>query len=196
MGETHKIGVMGGTFDPVHIAHLAIAETAVEQLELSKLIFIPAWIAPHKTDKEDMAESAVHRLNMLKLAIADNKKFEVSDLELKREGTSYTIDTLKQLQQQYGLNMNLFLLIGSDNYLTFNSWCNPDEICSLCSIIVYNRPGSLIKKIRSPFRLLNGPEFGLTSTWLRNRIKNNNCVKYFVPEPVLDYINQHNIYMK
>ena len=191
-----KIGVMGGTFDPVHAAHLAIAELAVEELQLDKLLFSPAWIAPHKIDRKETMKRARHRYEMLKLATRDNNKFDVSDIELKREGTSYTIDTLKQILDRYGGEVKLFMLIGSDNYLTFNTWLSPDKIHKLATVVVYNRPGSSIEEVRTPFSLLKGPEMGITSTWIRDRISNNKSVHYFLPEEVEKYIYEQKLYNK
>ncbi len=187
---------MGGTFDPVHIAHLAIAELAVEQLDLTKLLFVPAWVAPHKIDRKNKTASAEHRYEMLKLATRDNNKFDVSGIELDREGTSYTIDTLKQILGEYSGKVRLFMLIGSDNYLTFNTWLAPDEIHELATVVVYNRPGSHIDEVLPPFVMLNGPEMGITSTWIRDRILNNKSVHYFLPEEVKKYIYEQKLYNK
>jgi len=191
-----KIGVMGGSFDPVHIAHLAIAELAVEQLGLTKLLFIPTWIAPHKIDKKEVAKRAHNRYEMLKLATRDNDKFSVSDIELNREGTSYTIDTLEQICMKYAGKTKLFMLIGSDNYLTFNTWRDPDKIHKLSTVAVYNRPGSRIEKVTPPFLLLKGPEMGITSTLIRERISNNQSVHYFLPEEVREYIYKQKLYIE
>ena len=189
-----KIGVMGGTFDPVHIAHLAIAELAVEQLSLKRLLFVPAWIAPHKTDRKEAMERASHRYAMLELATHDNQKIDVSDIELNREGTSYTIDTLEQINEKYAGKAKLFLLIGSDNYLTFNTWCGPDKIHELATVVVYNRPGSSVSEVKPPFLLIGGPEMGITSTWIRDRISENKSACSFLPEVVKKYIYKHKIY--
>jgi len=190
-----KIGVMGGSFDPVHIAHLAIAELAVEQLGLTKLLFIPTWIAPHKREKKEVAKRARHRYEMLKLATRDNNKFGVSDIEFNREGTSYTIDTLELISMKYAEKSKLFMLIGSDNYLTFNTWRGPEKIHKLATVVVYNRPGSSVGEVKPPFLLLNGPKMDITSTWIRDRISENKSTCYFLPEKVKKYICKHKIYM-
>ena len=187
---------MGGTFDPVHIAHLIIAELAVEELKLDKLLFIPAWTAPHKIDKKETVERARHRYEMLKLATRNNSKFDVSDIELGREGTSYTIDTIEQIYAGYAGKAELFMLIGSDNYLTFNTWRAPDKIHELATVVVYNRPGSRIEEVEPPFLLLKGPEMGITSTWIRDRISRNESVHYFLPEEVEKYIYEQKLYNK
>jgi len=194
--KTLKIGIMGGTFDPVHIAHLAIAELAVEQLKLDKLLFVPARIAPHKTDKRETIERADHRYEMLKLATRDNNKFNVSNIEFNREGTSYTIDTLEQIKKEFGGEAKLFLLIGSDNYLTFNEWREPERIHELAEVTVYSRPGSRISKVEPPFLLLKGPGIEITSTWIRDRILNKKSIRYFLPENVKEYIYKNKLYNK
>ena len=194
MENIKKIGVMGGSFDPVHIAHLAIAELAVEQLGLTKLLFIPTWIAPHKKDKKEAVKRARHRYEMLKLATRDNNKFGVNDIELNREGTSYTIDTLEQINKKYAGKAKLFMLIGSDNYLTFNTWRDPDKIHKLSTVAVYNRPGSRVEKITPPFLTLKGPEMGITSTCIRERVSNNQSIHYFLPEEVREYIYKQKLY--
>jgi len=185
---------MGGTFDPVHTAHLAIAELAVEQLGLEKLLFIPAWIAPHKIDRKNKTARAEHRYNMLKLATRDNSNFDVSDIELNREGTSYTIDTLEQIRNKYSGKVKLFMLIGSDNYLTFNTWRSPEEIHKLAQVVVYNRPGSSVSGVELPFLMLKGPEMGITSTWIRDRILKNKSIHYFLPDEVRKYIYEQKLY--
>jgi len=192
--KIEKIGVMGGSFDPVHFAHLAIAELAAEQLNLDKVIFIPAWIAPHKLDKAGNAKHAARRLEMLKLATADNEKFEVSEIEIQRKGPSYTIDTLYQLREKY--HGEFFLIIGSDNYLTFDTWRAPEKILELASLVVYDRPGSDIgiEDISTPYFLLEGPKLDITSTDLRERIYEKKSIRYFLPETVRKYIYENNLY--
>ena len=192
MDNLTKIGLFGGTFDPVHIAHLAIAELAAEQLELTKVLFIPAWVAPHKTDRVDAAKRSVARIKMLELAISGNEKFEVCDIEINRKGASYTIDTLEQLRQT--ISGEIFLLIGSDNYLTFNSWREPEKIHKLATVAVYNRPGSRIDKVVPPFIMLEGPQMDITSTWIRERMRAGKRVRYFLPEEVEKYIIENKIY--
>jgi nicotinate-nucleotide adenylyltransferase len=196
--NTHvRIGILGGTFDPVHFAHLAIAEQALQQLDLDRVLFVPAWIAPHKTEGQAGQPARArteHRLAMLKLALDGNPAFEVCDNELARKGTSYTVDTIEELYEQFGLNAELFLLIGADNYAIFQSWREPDRIMQHCRVAVYNRPGSSVEHISPPFISLDGPQFDLASTWLREQIGAGKSVRYLVPEPVRHYIESQRLY--
>ena len=126
-----RIGVLGGTFDPIHLGHLITAQAVREIRNLDKIIFIPAYISPHKLDAK--AISSEHRLQMVKLAIQNIPYFECSNIELEKEGISYTIDTLKILKQQYS---QIDLIIGYDNIINFSTWKNPDEIIELVNLVV------------------------------------------------------------
>ncbi len=193
-----KIGIFGGTFDPVHIAHIAIAIEAVKQLSLDKIIFIPAWTAPHKTDNLSAVNRAQFRLEMLELALADYDNFFVSDLEINRKGISYTFDTLVELTGTSGAiaqsNEEFFLLIGADNYLIFNKWRNFKEIHQLATVVVYKRPGSYLPKIVPPFVALSGKEYEITSTLIRDKISRGESIENLVPENVEKYIIKNNLY--
>ena len=192
-----RIGILGGTFDPVHIAHLAIAEQAVQQLDLDKILFVPAWIAPHKMEQQGGApakDRTKHRLAMLQLATAGNPVFDLCEKEVERKGTSYTVDTIRELREQFGPQAELFLLIGGDNYAIFQFWREPDTIMDACRIVVYSRPGSPAADISAPFISLDGPQFGLSSSWLRKQRAANNSIRYLVPEPVREYIEEHRLY--
>jgi len=193
-----KIGIFGGTFDPVHIAHIAIAIEAVKQLSLDKIIFIPAWTAPHKTDNLSAVNRAQFRLEMLELALADYDNFFVSDLEINRKGISYTFDTLVELTGTSGAiaqsNEEFFLLIGADNYLIFNKWRNFKEIHQLATVVVYKRPGSYLPEIVPPFVALSGKEYEITSTLIRDKISRGESIENLVPENVEKYIIKNNLY--
>jgi len=132
----NKIGIFGGTFNPPHFGHMILAEGVVEALKLDKLIFIPAYTPPHKT-KANIIEPA-HRLKMLKLAIDGNKYFDISDIEIKRGGTSFTYDTLQSLKEKHK-DSKLFLIIGMDNYRDFCYWKNYNLIFDLCEVVVLKR---------------------------------------------------------
>jgi nicotinate-nucleotide adenylyltransferase len=133
------IAILGGTFDPPHLAHLIAAELAVDQFQLDRLLFVPARISPLKT-RTDVSDAA-DRLAMLTLAIQDNPKFDVSTIELEREGPSYTIDTIRQIREQYTPD-EICLLIGRDQFEQFASWREPEEILKLANVIVLDRPGN------------------------------------------------------
>jgi len=193
-----KIGIFGGTFDPVHFAHIAIATEAVKQLSLDKIIFIPAWTAPHKTDNVSAAVRAQSRLEMLELALANYDNFFVSDLEIKRKGISYTFDTLVQLTGTSGAiaqsNEKFFLLIGADNYLIFNKWQNFKKIHQLATVVVYKRPGSYLPEIVPPFVALSGKKYEITSTLIRDKISRGESIENLVPKNVENYIIKNNLY--
>ena len=197
-----KIGIFGGTFDPVHNAHIAIAIEAVKQLSLDKIIFIPAWTAPHKTDNLSAVNRARFRLEMLELALVAYNNFFVSDIEINRKGISYTCDTLVELTRTSGANVQsaaqsneeFFLLIGADNYLIFNKWRNFKKIHQLASVVVYKRPGSYLPKIVPPFLELSGKEYEITSTVIRDKINRGESIENLVPENVEKYIIKNNLY--
>jgi len=189
-----KIGVLGGTFDPVHIAHLAVAEQARVQLDLDRVVFVPAWIPPHKPANHASAARTPHRIAMLQLALAGNPAFALDTCEISRQGTSYTIDTLRALHAQLGTHAQLHLLIGADNWAIFDTWREPREIMRLCRIAVYPRPGSALPCPSEALHMLEGPAFDLSSSWLRARIAAGYSVRYLVPDPVRDYIAAHHLY--
>lgn len=135
-----KIGILGGTFDPIHKGHLALARAAQKQYHLSKVLFIPAFIPPHKASERSMTP-APYRYRMVELAIKDESNFEISHVELDRAEISYTVDTLTTLKAKYPQD-ELFLLLGSDTFLEFSTWRDPETIRRLCRILVALRPGS------------------------------------------------------
>jgi len=185
---------MGGTFDPVHVAHLAVAEQARVQLGLDQVLFIPAWLAPHKPGNTHAAARAAERLAMLHLAVQDNPQFAVDDGEVKRQTTSYTVETLRSLQARRPAGTQLFLLIGADNYLIFNQWREPEQILSMATPVVYPRPGSPLVTLDPRFRLLEGPAFDLRATWIRATVRRGGSIRYVVPAAVQTYIAEHHLY--
>lgn len=188
-----KVCIIGGSFNPIHIGHLILANTVLEKLNLDEMIFVPCYIQPLKGDK-DFAE-ANHRLEMIKLAISNNPKFSVSDIEIKRKGKSYTVDTLKFFKKRYD---NLYFVIGADNIRDFHKWKEPDTIINLAKLIVTNRGGFDVRipqKIRGKKILpCTIPQIEISSTMIRKKIRNNQSIKYFVPESVEYYIYTNNLY--
>lgn len=187
-----KVGVFGGTFDPIHNGHLITAQAVREIRNLDKIIFIPSFIAPHKITVN--SSSGEHRLNMLKLAIEDNPYFGYSDFELIKEGVSYTIDTLKYLKQEYP---DIELIIGYDNLLEFSTWKNPDEILELTKLVVLKRNWKdIFEKDKYFYRaeIINTPLIEISGTEIRKRIKNDLPVNYLVPDKVIEYICKLNLY--
>lgn len=188
-----NIGIFGGTFNPPHNAHISIAEQTVRQFKLDKIYFIPAYIPPHKSNS--LSVSAKHRLKMLKLAIGKDKHFQVSSIELKRRGVSYTIDTLRYFKRKYP-SSKLFLIIGSDNLSIFNKWKSYKSILKMAELLVYRRKGysHVTRSSRINFCLIRGAIINLSSTKIRNLVKSNKSIKGLVPKDVEKYIKANLIY--
>lgn len=198
--QTIRLGLMGGTFDPIHYGHLILAEQAREQLGLEKVLFVTAADPPHKTENDITAVE--HRHKMAKLAVEDNDNFECSTIEIERGGTSYTIDTLKQLKLLYGEETDVYLLLGADEAATLMSWREPHGIQELATIVVANRPGQevedVLKLLPEDFARkiepLKMPGVDISSTDLRERVRAGKSIKYLVPESVADYIKKKGLY--
>ena len=190
-----KIGIFGGTFNPPHIGHLIVAEHARVSAGLDKILFIPAYISPLKDSGEEI--NAQDRLAMTTLAIDKNPHFEVSDIELKREEKSYTIETIEVLKNKFP-SAEFYLLIGMDNYQSLQEWKESKKLLATVNILVLNRPeisSSLNQKIdNSKIKFLSVPNIEVSSTDIRNRIRAGESVRYSVPDSVFDYIQSHRLY--
>ena len=190
-----KICLFGGTFDPPHIGHLLIAQTVCEAEGFDKVVFIPANRSPNKK----VATLQKDRVDMLELAVEGNPNFEISDLEIRRGGVSYTIDTLKAFKEELvDKNDEISYLIGSDSLLDFKNWKEPKEIIEKSNVIVAIRPGFRPSDI--PSWLLHGvhfaniPRFEISSSNIRKRWAEDKTIRYMVTLPVWEYINKHNLY--
>jgi nicotinate-nucleotide adenylyltransferase len=186
-----KIGILGGTFNPIHIGHLILAEEVREKIGLDEVIFVPTYLPPHK-DNSDIA-SAGARLKMVKLAIKGNRYFQVSDLEIKRDGRSYTIDTLKALKKRYAHD-ELYFIIGSDLLKYLDDWKDLDEIIQMVSFVVATRPGYPLEKIPSHIYTIPIRAVDISGFEIRKAIKENKSFRYLVPERVLEYIRKERLY--
>lgn len=201
-----RIGVFGGTFDPVHLGHLMIAEQAREHLGLSEVRWIPAATAPHEQLKN--ASDSSHRLAMVQLAICGNSKFVCDGREIRRGGKSYTIDTLHELKSQFP-NSDLVILMGADSLREFSKWRMPSEICKVAQVVVIVRGGQpapnlsmlaeFLPESKSPQQLsdehiLSMPQFEVSSSDIRRRVALGKSIRYMVPAAVEAYIRQHNLY--
>lgn len=189
-----KIGIMGGTFDPIHNGHLITATFIKENFNFDKILFIPCNISPLKTDIN--SSSSLHRLNMLKLAIEGVSYFDYSDIELQNPEISFTYNTLLKLKGD-GLKLNL--IIGFDNYVVFDKWYNPEGILELADIFVLNRNNDKSKveikhKYKEYFNFINNPLIEISSTEIRNRVNEGKDITYLVPNKVRDYILMNNLY--
>lgn len=197
------IGILGGTFDPVHIGHLRMADAVYKCMDLEQVMFIPAYVAPHKVGM-DIAP-ADDRYAMTKLAIEPYSYFTVSDLELRRSGVSYTVDTLRELHRQYP-EKQLYFIIGADSVEQLHTWNNIEEMLQLATFIGAGRPGyegimdnvvkNLGEEARQHIMLLNTPEYDVSSTDIRERIREGASLMNLVPKIVEDYIYAHGLYKK
>jgi nicotinate-nucleotide adenylyltransferase len=187
---------MGGTFDPIHIAHLIVAEEAIERLGLSEVIFIPAARPPHKADGEVTAFE--HRLEMVRLATLDNPRLSLSDTEARRPGKSYTIETIRELQRQLGGDERPRFIIGADSLAQFLTWKSPQSLLTECVLVVVPRPGVSFEdadpSIRERALLLDVPLIDVSSSDIRDRVRHGRTIRYLVPARVSAYIEEKNLY--
>ncbi|MDD5476650.1 MAG: nicotinate-nucleotide adenylyltransferase [Candidatus Omnitrophica bacterium] len=186
-----KIGILGGTFNPVHIGHLILAEEAREKLALDKIIFIPTALPPHK-DNAGIAP-ADDRLKMLRAAVKGNKFFAVSDIEIRRHGRSYTIDTLKELKNKFTRD-ELYFIIGSDLLKYLNEWKDLSEIIKMVKFIAATRPGYPLQQLPHYIQTLAIRAVDVSGFEVRQCIKENKSFRYLVPDKVFDYINKRKLY--
>ncbi len=189
-----KIGVLGGTFDPIHNAHLLLAEQAREQLGLRKVLFVPAGDPWRKAFRR--VAPAEHRLAMTRLAVADDPGFIVDDCEVQREGASYTADTLRELHQRYKKD-ELFLLLGEDALADLPFWRDPEKIAEEVRIVVAPRGGVVLPELPfDPERVvrIEMPHLDISSTGVRERAKAGRSLRYLVPDAVAAYITEHKLY--
>jgi len=186
-----RIGILGGTFNPPHIGHLILAEEAKDKFNLDKIFFIPVYLPPHKDIPLAKAED---RLEMVKLSIKDNKSFECLDIEVKRGGKSFTIDTLKELKEKYPHD-HLFLIIGSDLVKDFSSWDGYEEIIKIAKVLVARRKDfTSFKDNKFGFLFFDIIQVGISSSLIRERIKKGLSIKYLVRPEVEKFIKKRKIY--
>ncbi len=197
-----KIGIMGGTFDPIHFGHLATAESVREIFKLDEILFIPSARPPHKVERQITPE--VHRLMMTFLAVKSNENFQVSPMEFLRDGLSYTLDTMEALFKKYGAGSELFFIIGADSMADLFKWHKARELVSKVHFIATNRPNvevdlAAIKNFFGESAMthihpVSTPGLEISSTDIRERIKSGRSIKYLVPEVVEEYIAKERLY--
>ncbi len=188
-----RLGVFGGSFNPPHLAHLIVADFFREELKLDRVLWIPARNPPHKQSEQIL--SAEHRVEMTRLAVSGNSAFEVSDVELRRGGVSFTLETLLQLGRDLEKEDELFLLVGSDSYEDFETWHQPDAIVSLASLVVYPRGAREVEvHPRFPATVVDAPVVDISGTIIRERCRQGRSIRYLVSERVRDYIESHGLY--
>ena len=200
--QPEKLGVMGGTFDPIHDGHLLIAQSAAEEFRLDQVLFLPTGKSPHKRESQ-VTDSRI-RCEMVKIAIQDNPTFAMSVLEAQNETINYTYLTLHRLHRMYP-NASIYFIMGEDSLDDFQNWRNPKEICRLSSILVAVRGGgkdgigAKIEKAKETYgarmHMLHAPDFSISSREIRARVQMGKSIKYMVPKEVESYIKNHSLYM-
>ncbi len=198
-----RIGIMGGTFDPIHIVHLMLGERAYEQFHLDQVLFMPSGNPPHKILRRDGATDR-QRLEMTALAIGDNPHFAMDSEEMLRGGFTYTNETLRELKRLHP-DTDYFFIIGADSLMAFDTWKNPDIICQNCTLLTAVREGmdctrmeekraALKKAYGASIFFLDSPNIDVSSTLLRKWYREKRSLRYYVPDPVLAYMREHHVY--
>ena len=198
-----KIGVLGGTFDPIHMGHLIIAEGVKIQLGLSEILFVPAgqpWLKAN-----NYISPAEHRVQMVSLAIASKPYFKLSTIEVERTGPSYTVDTVAELQGKISAKDKLFFILGWDNLLQLPQWHEPSRLIKMCSLVAVPRVGypnpdlvaleAVVPGLSGSTILLNTPQIDISASLIRERVAHGLSIRNLVPEPVEEYIRQHRLYV-
>ena len=197
-----NIGVLGGTFDPIHNGHIIVAEETRARLNLAEVLVVPAGQPWLKEGSPILA--AEHRVQMVRLAIADYPYFKLSTMEIDRTGPSYTVDTISELQAQLSAGDELFFILGWDNLTQLPQWREPSRLIKICRLVAVPRPGYLRPDLRSleavipglsqRLILLDKPEVDIGATNIRDRVAQGLSIHHLVPEPVGEYIRQHKLY--
>ncbi|MDF2890030.1 MAG: NadD [Clostridia bacterium] len=201
--ERIRYAIMGGTFDPIHFGHLAAAETVREKLNCQKVIFIPSGNPPHK--KGRVLTDSIHRYTMTVLAANSNPYFEVSNIEMNRNGYSYTLDTIKELNKYYGKKVELLFITGADALLEIETWHKVDELLRLCSFVAVTRPGYdkskleqkllyLQSKYNVELHIVDVPGLNISSTDIRKRVREGASIRYLVSDAVEQYVFKYELY--
>lgn len=189
------MGLFGGSFNPPHLAHLVVAELIREQFQLDRVIWVPNYQSPLKRI-EDVAP-ADHRVAMTRLAISSHERFELNDIEVRREGVSYTVETIRHLQERHP-HLDFSLIVGSDSLESFGSWREPQEILDRVRLLVFRRPGASSAQPPAGYEerveFADAPLLEISGTMIRTRIHAGQTVRYMVPEPVEAYIRDHKLY--
>lgn len=206
MNRRPRLGIFGGTFNPIHLGHLMIAQDALEAFELAKVLFVPCSQPPHKSTGELVAAS--HRLAMLEAAIEGDLRFEVSDVEMQRDGRSYTVETMRALRTAHP-DVDLFFIIGSDSLAELHLWREIDALLALCRVVTIVRPGVSLEslqeldlKLKAPWpeRLKADVRVGhlvnVSSSDIRYRVAEGMSIRYLVPSAVEMYIAEHSLYRR
>ena len=198
-----NIGVLGGTFDPIHIGHLILVEEVRARLNLAEILFVPAGQPWLKVDSP--ISPAVHRVEMVRLAIADKAYFKLSTMEIERAGPTYTVDTIAELKAQLGAGDELFFILGWDNLAELPRWRQPSRLIRMCRLAAVPRPDYPLPDLKALEASIPGlsqrvivmdkPEIDISAFAIRNRVARGLSISHLVPEPVDEYIRQHKLYL-
>ena len=188
-----KVGLFGGSFNPPHLGHLIVAEEVLSALELDRILFIPAHIPPHKESDIPSKE----RYEMTGIAISGNPRFQLSDVEMKRGGISYTADTLRELRDVFR-EVEFYLIMGADEFAEIENWREPEAVLSLATVVVMRRPGCDVggvgQKYSGRFLRVDVPLIEISSSDIRRKVKEGRSITYLVPLGVEEYIRQKGLY--
>ena len=200
-----KTGVLGGTFDPIHLGHLIVAEDIRQKLGLGEVLFVPAGRPWLKLKEEKPISAAEHRLAMVRLAVASNPYFKVSTLEIDRPGLSYSIDTVLELKAKLGAKAEIYFIVGPDALAELHMWKDPARLVELCQVVGIGRPGhaqadlhtleSSIPGVSNRIMLVDVPQIDISATEIRRRVTQRLSIRYQVPEAVEKYIVEHRLYL-
>lgn len=207
MEKYRNVGLLGGTFDPIHYGHLVIAEEVWSVLHLDEMVFIPAGHPPHK--RGHSITPAEHRVAMLELAVASNPHFAISLIDVERSGPSYTVDTVRELREEWGTNVGLYFVIGWDSLEELHLWYDPIGILEqLTYLVAVRRPGYIeepgyqdqlearLPGIKQRLLVIPVPQLAISATELRQRVAEGRPIKYQTPEAVEQYIAEHGLYQQ
>ncbi len=198
-----NIGVLGGTFDPVHNGHLIVAEEVRARLDLTIVVFVPAGQPWLKQDSP--ISSAEHRVEMVHLAITDKPYFKLSTMEVERPGPSYTVDTIAEIRAKLSPEDEIFFILGWDNLAQLPQWQEPDRLITMCRLVAVPRPGfpppslkkleAIIPGLSQQVMVMDKPEIDISAKVIRNRVAQGLSIRHLVPEPVNRYIKEHSLYI-
>jgi nicotinate-nucleotide adenylyltransferase len=199
-----NIGVLGGTFDPIHMGHLIIAEEVRARLDLAEVLFVPSgqpWLKMN-----NVISPAEHRVEMVRLAIANEPSFKLSTMEIERAGPSYTVDTIAELSRQIGVGDKLFFILGWDNLNQLPQWHEPSRLVRLCRLVPVPRVGypspdldaleAAVPGLSQSIIMLDTPQIQISSSEIRDRVVRGLSIHHLVPDPVERYIKQHRLYVR
>ena len=203
IGDRMNIGVLGGTFDPIHVGHLVLAEEVRASLNLTEILFVPAGQPWLKVDRP--VSPAEHRVEMVRLAIADEPCFKLSTMEIERAGSTYTVDTIADLKARFETGDELFFILGWDNLAELPRWKQPSRLITMCHLVAVPRPGypfpdlnaleASIPGLSQGVTLMDRPKVDISASEIRGRVAQGLSIRHLVPEPVDEYIRRHKLYL-